>query len=51
MFLEIILDDSKIVYDEIINATDSLSTNVTNTISTNVTKTVSINYHNKKERY
>ena len=49
--LEIILDDSKIVCDEIINFTDGVSTNVTNIISTNVTSTVLTNCHNKKGKY
>ena len=35
-YLKSIADTSVIVCDEIINATDSVSTNVTNTISTNV---------------
>ena len=48
-------DTSVIVFDEIINAKDSVSTNVENTISTdmtnisptNVTSTLSTNFHNK----
>ena len=34
--------------DEIINATDIVSTNVANTISTNIMSTVSVNSDDKK---
>ena len=37
-----------IVQDEIINATDIVSTNVANTISTNIMSTVSVNSDDKK---
>ena len=57
-YLNIIVDTSIIVCDEIINATDRASTNVTNvtpanirnTISTNITSTLSINSDDKKLR-
>ena len=49
-YLKSIVDDS-IVCDEVINATDIVSTNMKNTISTNATSTVSINRHNEKVRY
>ena len=44
------------VCDEIINATDSVSTNVTNTISTNMTNTIinkcsTKNYFNKNQNH
>ena len=42
-YLENIIDDSVIIFDEIISAADSVSTKVTSTVSTNV--------HNKKLRY
>ena len=41
-----VADDSKIVHDETINATDSVSINITNAIPTNVTKTISTNVTN-----
>ena len=41
--LKSIVDTSVIVCDEIINATDSVSTNVINTIPTNITNTISKN--------
>ena len=37
--------------DEIINVTDSVSTNLTNTVLTNVTSTVSTNFDDKKVIY
>ena len=54
-YLRINANTSVIVFDEIINAKDSVSTNVVNTVSTNMTKisptnvtsTVSTNFHNK----
>ena len=39
-YLKSITDTSVIVSEEIINATDSLSTNVTNTLKTNMTDTI-----------
>ena len=42
-YLGNIIDDSVIIFDEIISAADSVSTKVTSTVSTNV--------HNKKLRY
>ena len=42
-YLKSVLDDSKILCNEIISATDIVSTNVTNTIPTNVTKTIPTN--------
>ena len=42
-YLGSIIDDSVITYDEIINATDSVSTNVASTVSTN--------FYNKEVRY
>ena len=42
-YLGSIIDNSGIRYDEIINATDSVSTNVTGTVSTN--------FHNKQVKY
>ena len=48
-YLKSIGNSSKIMYDEIINVTDSA--NVANAIPTNVTSTASINCHNKKVRY
>ena len=50
-YLNSIVDNSLIMFDKIINVTDSASTNVTNTISINVTVTVLINSDNKKVRY
>ena len=41
--LKIILDDSVIACDEIINVAHIVSTNVTNTVSTNIMSTVSTN--------
>ena len=40
-----------ILWNEIINITDSVSTNVTNTSTSNVSSTVSINSDDKNERY
>ena len=40
-----------ILWNEIINVTDSVSTNVTNTSTSNVSSTVSINSRDKNERY
>ena len=42
-YLESIADTSVIVYDEIINATDGVSTNMTNATPTNMTNTNLIN--------
>ena len=42
-YLKSIIDNSVIVCDKIIYATDSVSTNMTNTISTNVTNTLPTN--------
>ena len=50
-YLKRIADDSIIVGDEIINATDSVSTKVTNTILPNVMTTVSMDSDNNKVRY
>ena len=58
-YLKSIIDSSVILCDEILNTTDSVSTNVTktistsmlDTISTNVASTVSINSGDKKVRY
>ena len=50
-YLKSIVDDSVIVYDEIINVTESVSTNVTITTLTNFTSSVSINSDDKKVRY
>ena len=50
-YLKSIVDDWVIECDEVINFTDSVSTNVTNTISKNVTVTVPINSDDKKVRY
>ena len=49
--LKSVNDTSVIVHDEIINATDSVSTNATKIIPTNATNTVSINSDDKKIRY
>ena len=46
--LKRIVYNSVIVCDEIINATDSVSTIVTNTITTNVASTISINSDDKR---
>ena len=46
-YLKSNVDDSKIVYNEIIYAIDIVSTKMTNTIP----KNMSINYHNKKVTY
>ena len=45
-----IVDNSAVACDEIINVTDSVSTNVINTISTNVTSTVSINSNKRYKK-
>ena len=50
-YLKSIVDDSVIVWNEMINVADSVSANVTNTISANVTSTVSINSDDKKVCY
>ena len=53
-YLKSTIDESVTVCEEIINATDSVSTNmtnVTNTIPTIVTSAVSINSNDKKLRY
>ena len=58
-YLESIADTSVIVYDEIINATDGVSTNMTNATPTNMTNTNLINVmstmcqytHDKNARY
>ena len=42
-YLKSVLDDSKILCNGIISATDIVSTNVTNTVPTNVTKTIPTN--------
>ena len=49
-YLKTTIDDSVITCDEIIDATDSLSTNVINTMSANVTSLASINFYNKRVR-
>ena len=46
-YLKSIADTLIILCDEIINGTDSVSTNVANTISTNVMSTVWINFDDK----
>ena len=50
-YLESIVDKSVTLCDEIINVTDSVSTNVTNTIAEIVMSTVPINFDDKKVRY
>ena len=47
-YLKSFIDDSLIVYDEIISIVDIVSINVTNVVSTNVTSTTSINSDNKR---
>ena len=46
-----IVDNLKMVWDEVIYVVDMVSANVTKTIPINVISTVSINCHNKKVRY
>ena len=50
-YLKSIADTLVSVCDEIINATDNVSTNVTNTIPTNFMSIVSTNVHSKKVGY
>ena len=49
-YVKIFAQTSVVVWNKIINATDSVSANVTNTIPTNVTRTVSTNFHDKKSK-
>ena len=46
-----IVENLKMVWDEVIYVIDMVSANVTKTIPINVTITVSINFQNKKVRY
>ena len=50
-YLQSIVHDSVIVCDEILNVTNSISTNVTNTIARSKMSTDSINPDDKKIRY
>ena len=50
-YLKSIADDSVNLCDEIINFTDSVSTNLTNAVPTDVTSTISVNCDDKKVRY
>ena len=51
MYLKCSVDDSVILCDKIINATNNASTNVTNTIPTSVTSIVPINSDDVTVRY